>query len=86
MGQEILTTDWTYVRFLGDRKGIEKKTKSWHELIVDRAQAMEEWAPRILGFLDQEIETYAYFNNHYAGHAPGSIRLFLERLRRSNQE
>jgi len=31
-----ITANFTYVRWLGDRKGIEEKTKVWNELIVDR--------------------------------------------------
>lgn len=77
---DVLTADWTYVRFIGDRKGIEAKTTTWDKVIVDRSKEMAEWAPRIRGFLEREVPTYAYFNNHYAGHAPGSIDLFLKSL------
>ncbi len=77
---DLLTSDWAYVRFIGDRKGIEAKTTTWDRVIVDRSKEMAEWAPRIRGFLDRQVPTYAYFNNHYAGHAPGSIDLFLKSL------
>lgn len=77
---DVTTADWTYVRFIGDRKGIEKKTETWEKLIVDRTKDMEEWAPRIQKLLDEGTIVWAYFNNHYAGHAPGSIELFLEVL------
>jgi uncharacterized protein YecE (DUF72 family) len=43
---------------------------------------MEEWAPRIQKLLDEGTIVWAYFNNHYAGHAPGSIDLFLEVLKK----
>jgi uncharacterized protein YecE (DUF72 family) len=75
---DVLTSDWTYVRFIGDRKGIEKQTKTWEKLVVDRSKEMSEWIPRIRGFFNRKVPTYAYFNNHYAGHAPGSIELFLQ--------
>ncbi len=77
---DLLTTDWTYIRFIGDRKKIEAQTTTWEKLIVDRAKEMEEWAPRVQKFLDDGVMTWAYFNNHYAGHAPGSIDLFLKYL------
>ena len=79
---DVLTTDWTYVRFIGDRKGIEKKTETWEKLIIDRSREMEEWAPRIQKLLDEGTIVWAYFNNHYAGHAPGSVELFLEIMKR----
>jgi uncharacterized protein YecE (DUF72 family) len=31
-----ITTDWTYIRWLGDRKGIEQITKTWDRSVVDR--------------------------------------------------
>lgn len=79
---DVVTADWTYVRFIGDRKGIEKRTKTWEKLLVDRSKEMAWWAPRIESFLSRGFPTYAYFNNHYAGHAPGSIALFREALNR----
>jgi uncharacterized protein YecE (DUF72 family) len=77
---DLRTADWTYIRFIGDRKGIEKKTETWEKIIVDRTKEMEEWAPRIQKLLDEGTIVWAYFNNHYAGHAPGSVELFLEEL------
>lgn len=77
---DVLTVDWTYLRFIGDRKGIEKKTKTWEKIIVDRAAEMAFWAPKIQAFLDKGIPVWAYFNNHYAGHAPGSVDLLKKSL------
>jgi len=79
---DVLTTDWTYVRFIGDRKGIEKKTETWEKIIVDRTKELEEWAPRIQKLLDEGTIVWAYFNNHYAGHAPGSVEMFLELMKK----
>ena len=31
-----ITADFAYVRWLGDRKGIEEKTKTWNKIIVNR--------------------------------------------------
>jgi len=31
-----ITADFTYIRWLGDRKGIEERTKMWDKVIVDR--------------------------------------------------
>jgi hypothetical protein len=34
--QDVLTTDLTYVRWIGYAKGIEQKTRTWDKIIVDR--------------------------------------------------
>jgi uncharacterized protein YecE (DUF72 family) len=77
---DVLTTDWTYVRFVGDRKGIEKTTTTWEKLVVDRTKETAWWAPRLQAFLDQGIPVWAYFNNHYAGHAPGSVEILKKAM------
>ena len=38
-----ITADFAYVRWLGDRKGIEEKTKTWNKIIVNRAADLGEW-------------------------------------------
>ena len=73
---DLLTADFTYLRFLGDRKGIEEKTKHWDKVIVKREREMEIWIPEIRRMLELKRAIYAYFNNHYSGFAPGSIQLF----------
>jgi uncharacterized protein YecE (DUF72 family) len=74
-GLDVVTSDFCYVRWLGDRKGIEARTDSWDRLIVDRTAEMERWVPTLATLLERNIELFGYFNNHYAGHAPGSIEL-----------
>jgi uncharacterized protein YecE (DUF72 family) len=74
---DVLTADFTYIRWLGDRKGIEQQTQHWDKIIIDRTSDMKRWIPAIRELLGGGIRTgYAYFNNHYAGYAPGSIQLF----------
>jgi uncharacterized protein YecE (DUF72 family) len=63
------------VRWLGDRMGIEKVTKTWEKVVVDRQAETEGWVAAIRDF-SPKYEIYGYFNNHYAGHAPASIALF----------
>jgi uncharacterized protein YecE (DUF72 family) len=75
---DVATADFAYIRWLGDRKGIEAKTQHWDRLIVNREREMETWIPAIDRLLERRLRIYAYFNNHYAGFAPGSIRLFYE--------
>jgi uncharacterized protein YecE (DUF72 family) len=61
-----ITADFTYVRWFGDRKGIEEQTKVWDQVIVDRRAELSEWA-EILGKVHKrKIQIFAYANNHYA--------------------
>lgn len=71
-----ITADFTYVRWLGDRKGIEEQTKTWDKVIVDRSKQLSEWAKVCYQTTRRGITTYAYANNHYAGHAPLTIEMF----------
>lgn len=81
-----VTADFTYIRWLGDRKGIEEKTKRWDRILVNREREMETWVPAIEKLLARRIRVHAYFNNHYAGFAPGSIALFLEVWNRTHSQ
>jgi len=38
-----ITADWTYIRWLGDRKGIERITTTWNKTVIDRTQEMGGW-------------------------------------------
>ncbi len=76
--QDVVTADFAYLRWLGDRKGIEEKTKQWDRVIIDRTREMETWIPIIRKLLKRGIRILGFFNNHYAGFAPGSIKLYHE--------
>ena len=77
-----ITADFTYVRWLGDRKGIEERTKVWNEVIVDRSCELAEWA-EILGKVHKrKTQIYAYANNHYAGYGPGTVEMFQQLWRK----
>jgi uncharacterized protein YecE (DUF72 family) len=76
--QDVVTANFAYLRWLGDRKGIEEKTQRWDRIIIDRTREMETWIPIIRALLKRGINILGFFNNHYAGFAPGSIRLFRE--------
>jgi uncharacterized protein YecE (DUF72 family) len=73
-----ITADFTYIRWLGDRKAIEEITKVWNKLVIDREPEMEEWIPAMQKMLKRRLTIYAYFNNHYSGSAYGSARVFNE--------
>ena len=35
---DLITANFAYIRLLGDRKGIEEKTKRWDKVIIDRTR------------------------------------------------
>lgn len=76
-----ITADFTYIRWLGDRKGIEEQTKVWNRVIVDRSLELEEWV-RIFKRIQhrRKIQILAFANNHYAGCAPATVTMFQAML------
>jgi uncharacterized protein YecE (DUF72 family) len=81
-----ITSDFTYVRWLGDRKGIEQQTKAWDKIIVDRHAELSEWANILDEVRQRKIPIYAYANNHYAGHGPATVEMFRNLWRKQVPE
>jgi uncharacterized protein YecE (DUF72 family) len=77
-GFDPITTDWTYVRWLGDRKGIEKLTKTWDKTIVDRKAQLTSWVDFLQPIKRRGVTIFAYANNHYSGHGPATVAQFLK--------
>jgi uncharacterized protein YecE (DUF72 family) len=73
---DLITSDFTYVRWLGDRKGIEEKTTTWDKVIVDRQVDLSEWVRLLKKVQERRIMILAFANNHYAGFGPGTVDLF----------
>ena len=71
-----ITADFTFVRWIGDRKGIEERTKVWDKTIIDRHEDLREWAEVLRGVSRRVRVIYGYANNHYAGFAPETIEIF----------
>ena len=80
---DLGTADFAYVRWLGDRKGIEKLTMTWDRLIIDRREDLTKWADLFRQFISKHVKVYTYANNHYAGNGPGTVTLFWELLNNS---
>ena len=45
-------------------------------MIEDKTPEMSVWVNELKTMTDKGVKTYAFFNNHYAGFAPGSIKQF----------
>jgi len=71
-----ITADYTYIRLLGDRKGIEQQTKVWDKVIVDRSKELMSWVNVCQRTIRRGVSTYIYVNNHYAGFAPATVEQF----------
>jgi uncharacterized protein YecE (DUF72 family) len=77
---DLITTDFAYVRLLGDRKEIERETLVWDKVIVDRTEELEHWVD-LFGNIRRrtaDLQIYAYANNHYQGHGPATVKLLWD--------
>src|SRR5437870_1675994 len=74
----ILTTDFLYLRFIGDRSIHEK---DFGRIQIDRVLEMEKWAEKIMTVQDERINlAIIAANNHYAGFGPGTANMFRNML------
>jgi uncharacterized protein YecE (DUF72 family) len=63
---DLITSDFAYVRWLGDRKGIEEVTRTWDKTVVDRREDLRNWVEVFRQFVSRNLKVFAYANNHYA--------------------
>ena len=73
-----VTSGFVYVRLLGDRKAIEKITRTWDREVIDHSDRLRRWAAFLVRMLRREVPTFVYVNNHYAGHAPTTVRRLIK--------
>ena len=73
----VRTTDWTYLRFHGPRATEQKYHGRYG------AQRLGAVARRLLAWIDEGVDVFAYFNNDYEGHAVADARWLRERLSRA---
>jgi uncharacterized protein YecE (DUF72 family) len=73
-----LSAEFTYVRWLGDRKVIEAQTKVWDRIIVNRSLELSEWADILGKVYQRKVQIYTYANNHYAGFGPATVEMFRD--------
>jgi uncharacterized protein YecE (DUF72 family) len=80
------TAGFTYARFIGDHKKMDalveqlcaegERERRWEKLAVDRSAELRAWIPGLKAALAGGRTTFVFFNNHFAGFAPGTIRQF----------
>ncbi|MBI5367586.1 MAG: DUF72 domain-containing protein [Planctomycetes bacterium] len=71
---DLITTDFAYVRLIGDRKAIDERTKTFDKIVVDQRPKLARWADLLRALFPRVGSVYAYANNHFAGHGPATIR------------
>lgn len=76
----LFTAPFTYIRWLGDRKGIERITKTWGETVIDQRPRLDEWVPIVENAAASQIEINGFVNNHYGGHAPDDADYLRQKL------
>lgn len=70
------TADFAYLRWMGP----DRRITDYGALQVDRSAELDAWAAVIPVLQGQVREVYGFVNNHFAGHAPASVRMLQERL------
>jgi uncharacterized protein YecE (DUF72 family) len=75
----IVTTDFVYVRFIGDRSIQEK---DFGRIQIDRIAEMQRWANNLKNIQEDNRIKLAIVaaNNHYAGFGPGTANIFRNML------
>jgi uncharacterized protein YecE (DUF72 family) len=86
MTPPIATTDFLYLRFIGDRSIHEK---DFGKIQKDRVIEMKEWASKIKRVVKDEVGgvrrkninlAIVSANNHYAGFGPGTANIFRKMI------
>jgi uncharacterized protein YecE (DUF72 family) len=65
-----ITADFTYMRWLGDRRQIT----SFDRIQIDRSEQMAKWATTMQEMARNTGRILGFYNNHYAGHSPASVK------------
>lgn len=77
---DLLTSGYSYIRLIGDRKAVDERTESFDKIVLDQGPRLQRWAELIQSLWDRAGQIYVYANNHYAGHGPATIRDLIARL------
>jgi len=74
----IVTTDFLYLRLIGDRSIQEK---DFGLIQIDRIEDMQKWVDNLKTVEDENIKlAIMTANNHYAGFGPGTVNIFRNML------
>jgi len=75
----IVTSDFLYLRLIGDRSIQEK---DFGKIQIDRTNEIRKWIKKIRGVQEDKRTntTIVTANNHYAGFGPGTVNIFRTML------
>jgi uncharacterized protein YecE (DUF72 family) len=73
-----ITADFTYIRWLGDRKGIEALTQTWNKVVVDKTDRLASWVDYCQEIQKRGVKQYIYANNHFEGFSPATANKFRD--------
>ena len=76
---EEVTTDFTYIRWLGNRKDVPDD--EYTHVRINRDKELNEWADVIQQLHERDVEVWGFANNHYMGHSPATLRELQQRLK-----
>ncbi len=74
------TTDFVYIRWLGNRKDIPDD--HYEAVRIQRDAELDRWSDLISQLLEKGVTVWGFANNHYQGHSPATVRSILERINR----
>lgn len=77
---DLITSDFAYARLIGDRKAMDALTTKFDKIVMDQSPRLDRWAHLLTDVITQVAEVHVYANNHYAGHAPATVRDLAGRI------
>lgn len=77
---DVVTSDFAYVRLVGDRQAMQERFEVFDRTLVDQSARLERWA-RFLGGMRERVDTtFVYATDFFAGFAPDTARELGRRL------
>jgi uncharacterized protein YecE (DUF72 family) len=71
-----LTTDFIYLRLIGDRGAEESDLK----MRQDREKEMKQWTDSVINVADSVSHGFVAVNNHFTGFAPDTVNIFRKQM------
>lgn len=72
---DLVTTDFAYVRLIGDRDAVDAlANERYDRIVVDQSESLARWAAYLEAITPRVRDVSMYANNHYEGHGPETIR------------
>src|SRR4051812_15009455 len=81
---EDVTTDFTYIRWLGNRKDVPDD--EYTHVRINRDKELNEWVDVMQELQERDVEVWGFANNHYMGHSPATLREIQQRLQQRGIE